>query len=169
MLADRDEAAEAGKRIPHRRHDDVDEERGHAIDGAGTSERGHEGQGQEQHDATTDAEPGGGRPAFDLHARCGKVEGIHVAPLRRSRRIGSRARSGNSSRVKRMIRKTACPATRKPSGWSDAPKVCATPRTMPPINVPQSEPAPPITAASKAKSNCGAPAYGSKVARMPRN
>ena len=32
-----------------------------------------------------------------------------------------------------------------------APKLCATPSTMPPISVPQSEPMPPITTASKAK------------------
>ena len=39
-----------------------------------------------------------------------------------------------------------------------APTFCATPSTMPPTSVPHSEPAPPITAASKAKISCGAPA-----------
>ena len=39
-----------------------------------------------------------------------------------------------------------------------APTVCATPRTMPPTSVPQSEPMPPMTTASNAKMSCVGPA-----------
>ena len=50
------------------------------------------------------------------------------------------------------------PAMRKPCGFTCAPRLWATPSTMPPTSVPQSDPAPPITVASKAKMSCAAPA-----------
>ena len=44
-----------------------------------------------------------------------------------------------------------------------APRVCATPSTIPPRSVPQREPSPPMITASKAKISRAGPLDGSKL------
>ena len=54
--------------------------------------------------------------------------------------------------------------------WIDlGSDVWATPRTMPPTRVPQSEPMPPMTTASKAKISWVGPDEGEKLDRIPKN
>ena len=56
-----------------------------------------------------------------------------------------------------------------PAGGELRPQVWATPRTSPPASVPQIDPSPPMTTASKAKISRVGPMLGVKVVRTPRN
>src|SRR5262249_24607093 len=154
LLSDRDEPAVAGERVPHRGHQHEDQQRRHLL-GGGLAQRHRHEHEHDRKQAEAGREPRGeGAPT--LHG-----EGLgHVAALGRKM-----PPCGEAS----TARNTRCPASTEYCGLICAPTVWATPSTMPPASVPQSEPKPPITTASNAKISCVGPENGSKVERIARN
>ena len=151
LLPDRHQSAIADQRVPHHREDHVDEQRRQPVDGLALSHSGPS--------ASSDR-----RDERRRRARCA----TRASSARRRRRAprsspasspnaAQRAGRNRRNRAARTARrgKSTWPAMKKPCGLIDAPMLWATPSTIPPTSVPHSEPAPPITAASKAKMSCG--------------
>src|SRR6185312_7687602 len=149
LLADTDEASVARERVPHHGKDDVDEKDRQPVHRAGPEPEWRNRRDHGERDDHSDGRARGGGPPFDAESRLRVYAGL----LRKAR-----TPPASQTRTNSTTRKTPWPASRKPSGDTFAPKVCASASTIPPISVPHTEPAPPITAASKAKSNCDAPA-----------
>ena len=141
LLADRDQPAVAGQRVPHPGQDDQHEQLAELR-----RDRSGEQYGTRARAATSDHD--GRRRPTDARDRASSRGRPCSCPSREDRRrAGSRARSGT-------------PGGRRGSthcGSICAPTVCATPSTMPPTSVPHSEPRPPMTTASKAKISCAGP------------
>src|SRR5690606_7409427 len=122
------------------------------IGAAGPPGRGDEC--GDQQDADDEADAARGRRADDAEGTLGHQPSI----------LGKRPRGLSA----RMRKKTRWPARIWKPGAICAPSVCATPSTMPPASVPQSEPRPPMITASKPKMRRPGPLAGSKLVRTAR-
>ena len=154
LLADRDEAAVAGERVPHHRDEHQDQQRRQLLRRRSrrTGAARTRARPRAHREAAGERRPRRRAPALDGEA----------APVPRAPRSLIAVRAPDARRVPprgeaSTARKTRCPASTEYCGSICAPIVCATPSTMPPASVPQSEPRPPITTASNAKISCVGP------------
>src|SRR5581483_7744909 len=138
------EPAVAGERVPHHRHDDEEVQLDEVVLRVLAE---HDRRERKQDDKA--CEPAG--------------DGAHPTP----RSVSRMPPACIAVRATSTARKTRCPESAKYSGLICAPTACATPSTIPPPSVPQSEPMPPMTTASKAYRSCAAPALGSNEDRIP--
>src|ERR1700680_992184 len=171
LLAHRQEATIAGERIPHHGEDDQDQQVRQVLHVVGVQHERHEREGDREH-ADADGEvPRQRRPALDLQTRAHSELLAHCRLARPSattpRSLGRETRPP-PYRTMSTARNNTWPASASYWGWICAPSVCATPRAIPPTSVPQSEPIPPITTASKAKISWIGPLKGSNTDRIAR-
>src|SRR5205823_13568519 len=134
-------------RIPHRREQDQDQQRRHLLRRVRAQHDRHEDERAGEHPGEARERDRKAVPPLDGVRRDGQI----VAPRRRKKPPRGEASTA---------RKTRRPARIEYCGSICAPIVWAQPSTMPPTSVPQSDPRPPITTASKAKISCVGPAKG---------
>src|SRR5207244_4604298 len=130
----------------HRRQDDVGVELGELAERVRAQEDGTESERDEQRGAGRRSRHGDGSPPLDANPAGRAHDSSPSAALKPPRPSAAPL----TRRAPSTARNTRCPVRIDHCGSSCAPTVCATPITIPPTSVPQSEPSPPMTTASKA-------------------